>query len=118
MRRTGGLASAEPYLLAQGALDRALTKACSQATEFAKKAEALTVGPTAGFDAGMASALCGDKAGAERVIAGLQGSFPKNAAVTGYYVANLKAAMALAANDPKGALAALGSAGAYDERFR
>jgi tetratricopeptide (TPR) repeat protein len=112
---SGALVSAEPYLLAQGALDRALTKACSQATDFAKKAETLTVGPTAGFDAGMASALCGDKAGAERAIAALQQSFPKNAAVTGYYVPDLKAAMALAANDPKGALAALGSAGAYDE---
>ena len=110
-----GLVSTEPYLLAQGAVDRALTKDCGTAMEFAKKAEALAVGPTAGFDAGMASALCGDKAGAERAIATLKERFPKNAAVKGYYLADLQAAVALAANDPKGALAALGNAKTHDE---
>jgi serine/threonine protein kinase len=108
-------ASAGPYLLAQGALDRALTKTCSQAAGFASDAEKLSGGLIASFDAGMASALCGDKAGAERAIAALQQNFPHSTAVTGYYVADLQAAVALSANDAKGALAALAAAAPYDD---
>ena len=64
----------------------------------------------------MASALCGDKAGAERAIAMLKESaFPKNAAVKDYYLADLQAAVALGGHDSKGALAALESARTYDE---
>ena len=63
----------------------------------------------------MASALCGDKAGAERAVAALQQAFPHSTAVIGYYVADLRAAMALSANDAKGALAALAPAAPYDE---
>ena len=81
------------WMLAQGALDRALTKTCSQAAGFASEAEKLPGGLIASFDAGMASALCGDKAGAERAITALQQSFPHSTAVTGYYVADLQAAM-------------------------
>jgi serine/threonine-protein kinase len=107
--------SAKPYLLAQGALDRALTKACGQAAGFANDAAKLPSGLIASFNAGMASALCGDKAGAERVIAALQRAFPHSTAVTGYYVADLRAAMALSANDAKGALAALAPVAPYDD---
>jgi eukaryotic-like serine/threonine-protein kinase len=107
--------SAGPVLLAQGALDRALTKTCSQAAGFASDAEKLPGGMIASFDAGMASALCGDKAGAQRVIAALQQGFPHSTAVTGYYVADLQAAMALSANDAKDALAALAPAAPYDD---
>ncbi len=82
---------------------------------FAGEAEKLPGGLIASFDAGMASALCGDKAGAERAIAALQQSFPHSTAVTGYYVADLQAAMALSANDAKGALAALAPAAPYDD---
>ena len=107
--------SAGPYLLAQGALDRALTKTCSQAASFAGDAEKLPGGMIASFDAGMAAALCGDKDGAARAIAALQQAFPHSTAVTGYYVADLQAAMALSANDAKGALAALAPAAPYDD---
>ncbi len=95
-----GLASAEPYLLAQAALNRALTKSCSQATVFVQEAEKQPMGLTASFDAGIASALCGDKSGAERVLAELKQRFPRSTAVTGYYAADLEAALALANNDP------------------
>jgi eukaryotic-like serine/threonine-protein kinase len=107
--------SAGPYLLAQGALDRALTKTCSQAAGFASDSEKLPGGLVASFDAGMASALCGDKAGATRAIAALQQAFPHSTAVTDYYMADLQAAMALSANDAKGALAALTPAAPYDD---
>jgi serine/threonine protein kinase/tetratricopeptide (TPR) repeat protein len=104
--------AAQPYLLAQGALDRALTRTCSQSAGFASDAEK---GLIASFNAGMASALCGDKAAAERAITALKQAFPHSTAVTGYYVADLQAAMALSANDPKGALTALAQAAPYDD---
>ncbi len=107
--------SAEPYLLAQGALDRALIKACSQAAAFASDAERLPGGLIASFNAGMASALCGDKAGAERAIVALKQAFPHSTAVAGYYVADLEAATALSANDAKAALAALATTAPYDD---
>jgi serine/threonine-protein kinase len=107
--------AAQPYLLAQGALDRALTRACSQAAGFASDAEKLPVGLIASFNAGMVSALCGDNTGAERAIAALKQTFPNSTAVKGYYVADLQAAMALSVNDPKGALADLATAAPYDD---
>lgn len=67
------------------------------------------------FNGGMASALCGDKAAAEAAIAALKQAFPHSTAVTGYYVADLEAAMALAANDSQGALTALAVAAPYDD---
>ena len=112
-----GLIAAQPYLLAQAGLDRALTRSCSEALSFVKEAENenMPMGLVASFNSGMTEALCGDAAGAEQAIAGLKQSFPNSTAVDGYYVADLQAAIALEANDPKGALAALGSAAPYDQ---
>jgi len=101
--------------LAQAALDRALAKSCGQAALFATDAEKLPLGPVAGFDAGMAQALCGDESDAQRAIATLQHEHPQSTAVASYYIADLRAAMALAANDAKGALTALAAAAPYDQ---
>jgi eukaryotic-like serine/threonine-protein kinase len=108
------LASTQGYLLAEAALNRALVKSCGTAMEFAKSAEGFAEGPAAMFDTGMAEALCGDKAGAERTIEALKEGFPKSTAVMEYYIADLRAAIALGENDSKGALAALEDAAAYD----
>ncbi len=109
------LRSTQAYLLALGALDRALVGACGQATTMTKAADGLPMGSVASFNAGMASALCGDKANTERSIASLKQIYPQSTAVTGYYVADLQAAMALQAKDPKQALTVLSSAAAYDQ---
>ena len=109
------LRSTQAYLFALGALDRALVNTCIPATGFAKQVKGLPTGQVASFNAGMASALCGDKADAERTIASLKQNFPQSTAVTGYFVADLEAAMALAAKDPRQALTALSEAAAYDQ---
>lgn len=90
-------------------------KSCAAATGFAKDAERLPLGLTASFEAGMASALCGDRVDAEQTIVRLQQTYPQSTAVTGYYVADLQAALDLTANDAKGALVALAAAAPYDE---
>jgi hypothetical protein len=110
-----GLAAARASMLAFAALDRALIKSCSQAIGIANEAENLKQGMAARFDIGMAFALCGDKAGAERAIAALKAGHPESTAVNGFYVADLTAAEALSSNDTKGALAALGTASAFDQ---
>jgi serine/threonine-protein kinase len=108
------LASTAGFLLAEAALDRALVKSCGTAMEFAKRAEGLAEGAAAKFDVGLAEALCGDRAGAERVVEALKAGFPKSTVVTGYYIADLQAAVALGGNDSKGALEALKGAETYD----
>lgn len=110
-----GLAAAQRYLLAQAALDRALTHSCNEALIFAGETAKLQTGLVVIFNAGMAAALCGDKPGAERAIAVLKQNFPQSTAVTSYYVADLEGAMALEAKDPLGALAALSAAAPYDQ---
>jgi serine/threonine protein kinase/tetratricopeptide (TPR) repeat protein len=110
-----GLTAAQPTMLAQAALDRALTKSCGPAMSFAREAEKLKPGVVATFEIGMTSALCGDKAGAEGAAAALKLTYPHSSAVTGYYVADLNAAIALEGNDAKGALAALGAAASFDQ---
>ena len=112
---TAAMVPAQGYLLAQAALDRALTKSCNQAMSFAADAQKLPLGLVASFDAGMAQALCGDEVDAQKIIATLQHDYPQSTAVTSYYVADLQAAMALARNDAKGVLTALASAAPYDQ---
>jgi serine/threonine-protein kinase len=112
---SAGADSTKAYFLAQGAVDRALAKTCGQAAGFAKEANKLPMGMVASFNAGMASALCGNTSDAEKAIADLEHGYPQSTAVAGYYVSNLRAALALAANDFKGALAALADAGPYDQ---
>ena len=109
------LKSTGAYLLAQGAVDRGLSGECSQATGLATEAQSLPLGPVALFNAGMALALCGDATGAQRVVTELQQQYPHSTAVTNYYLADLRGAMALRAKDPKAALAALADAAPYDQ---
>ena len=86
-------------MLSQAALDRALAGACSQAMRFVDEAKSMQGGAEATFNEGMAAALCGDQATADKAIAALQQSYPQSDAVKGYYVPDLKAALALRNKD-------------------
>jgi eukaryotic-like serine/threonine-protein kinase len=98
-----GLASASASMLAQGALDNALAGLCSDAIELANDSEAYPRGVEAVFDAGMARALCGDRAGSDQAIAALQ-AFPHNTLVAQYYLPNLQAAQMFHFGQPTEAL--------------
>jgi serine/threonine-protein kinase len=110
-----GLASTQAYLLAQGALDRALAESCTISLEMVNEVRRLPKGPVASFNAGMAAALCGDETYAEKAIAGLRQDFPQNTAVQQYYVPELQAAAALGVNEPARALQGLIALGQYDQ---
>ena len=109
-----GLQSSGAFLLAQGALNRALAQDCAPALDMARQSAAQPQGITALFNAGMAQALCGDTADAQHAIATLTQTYPQSTAATGYYLPDLKAAIALHANDPVAALDALKSARSSD----
>jgi eukaryotic-like serine/threonine-protein kinase len=109
------LASTEAYMLAQGALDRALTENCTVALEMVNEVRSLPMGPVARFNAGMAAALCGDQTYAEKTIAGLEQSFPRSSMVTQYDLPELQAAAALGVSEPGKALQALSDDGAHDQ---
>lgn len=113
-----GLNSVQASLLSQAALDRALTKSCGPALGFAHQAvglPAISGGLVASFHAGLAAGLCGDAAGAQQAVAALKTNFPTSTAVTGYYLAELQAAILLQQDDAKGALSALGAAAPSDQ---
>jgi len=112
--RLKDMASTKNYVLAQAALDRALTGGCAQAKLVAAEGSSENAGVTALFDFGMAAALCGDRTGAERTIRDLKDRFPQNVAVVQYLTPNLRAAEAIAAKDPALALDALAGLGQYD----
>jgi eukaryotic-like serine/threonine-protein kinase len=114
LRAVPALESTRSHVLAEAALDRALAGNCSLALPFAGEALAQAAGPEARFDAGMADALCGQVAQAQKVIDGLQQSYPKNTAVVGYYLPNLHAALALEAKDAEASLSALAGPNQYD----
>jgi serine/threonine-protein kinase len=90
-QRTEGLASASASMLAQGALDNALAANCADAKELAKTSQMQQQGAEAIFNAGMASALCGDKAASDGAISALQ-VFPHNTLVAQYYLPSILAA--------------------------
>ena len=125
-RPGGGPAVGGAWLLAQGALDRALVGAlagaaagerageCGAALAMARAAESASQGMTTTFNAGTAAALCGDRALAESAIRTLNGDLPQASAVSGYYLPDLKAALALGERDPRAALDALKAAQPYD----
>jgi tRNA A-37 threonylcarbamoyl transferase component Bud32/tetratricopeptide (TPR) repeat protein len=98
------LVSTQAYMLAQGALDRALAENCSVALEMISSARNLQKGPVATFNGGMAAALCGDYTYAEKVVIESQGKFPRNTDMIQYYVPELEAAAELGANEPTRAL--------------
>ena len=113
-RGVPALDSTRSHLLAEAALDRALTGGCGQAISFAGESLAQAAGPEATFDAGMAAALCGDTGHAQKTIDTLRQDYPKNSSVTGYYLPDLQAALALEAKDAPGALSALAGSSQYD----
>jgi serine/threonine protein kinase/tetratricopeptide (TPR) repeat protein len=98
------LESTQAYLLAQGALDRALTENCGVALEMVGEVRDLHKGPIANFHAGLAAALCGDRTYADKVNAELQQKFPKSTMVARYYVPELEAAADIGVNEPGRAL--------------
>jgi eukaryotic-like serine/threonine-protein kinase len=105
--QTPELGSTQASMLAQGALDRALTEDCSVALEMANEARGLPKGPIASFHAGMAAALCGDKTYADKTVVELQQSFPRNTRVEQSYVPELEAAAEIGVNEPAKALQVL-----------
>jgi tetratricopeptide (TPR) repeat protein len=109
------LVSTEAYMLAQGALDRALAEHCAVALEMVSEVRSLPMGPVASFNAGMAAALCGDKTYAQKAIVGLQESFPRNSDVAQYYVPELEAAADIGVNEPAKALPILMETRAQEE---
>jgi len=120
--RTAATASAEQdlsgtqaYLLAQGALDRALAESCTAALQMADEVRSLPKGVIASFNAGMAAALCGDEPYAERTIVALQQEFPQSTAVTQYYVPELHAAAEIGVNEPTKSIQTLTDLSKYDE---
>ena len=110
------LKSAAAYLLAQGAIDRALLGECAAALAMVNNAEApgLPAGPVALFHLGMSQALCGASAGANQKLALLQQRFPQSFVVNGFYKANLLAALALVSRAPAEALNQLQPARPFD----
>jgi eukaryotic-like serine/threonine-protein kinase len=109
-----GLASTQSSMLAQGALDRALAESCTVALAMVNGVKNLPKGPVASFNAGMAAALCGDEPYAEKTIAALRQSYPKNTAVAQYYIPQLQAAAELGVNEPTKALQSLIALGQFD----
>jgi serine/threonine protein kinase/tetratricopeptide (TPR) repeat protein len=110
----GVTAASQGWLLAQGALDRALAGECANALDMAQLAEDTSQGMIGTFNTGMAAALCGDQDLAMRDIEDLKHDFPNASALTGYYLPDLNAALALAKHDPAAVLEALKPAAAFD----
>jgi serine/threonine-protein kinase len=109
------LASTQASMLAQGALDRALTESCTVALEMVDDVKSLPKGPVASFNAGMAAALCGDQQDVENAITVLQQRYPHSTAVTQWYVPELQAAAEIGANEPQKALDTLSALQQYDQ---
>ena len=112
--RDEDLQSAGAFLLAQAALDRALIGSCGDGEAMALEADDLKQGMIALFNSGMAHALCGNTARARQISKELQDGFPQSFAVTGFYLADLQAAIALHESDPQAALDALKPARQFD----
>ncbi len=102
-------------MLAQAALDRALTENCKVALMLVDELKSLAIGPAASFNAGMAAALCGDQLYSEKTVVRLQQSYPQNTAMTQYYVPQLQAAAEIGVNQPAKALDSLVALRQYDE---
>ncbi len=104
--RNKDLASAGTTMLAQGALDDALAENCAEALELADESREQSRGAKAVFYSGMASALCGDKNGADRAMTELR-SFLNNTLVAESYMPDLQAAQLLRSKQSAAALEAL-----------
>ncbi|MDE3104082.1 MAG: protein kinase [Acidobacteriota bacterium] len=113
--RNQPLKGAEGALLANGALDRALAGSCGPANDLVRLASTVELGELAEFNSGIAAALCGNRQFAEAAERRLKQDYPESVAVSGYYAADLEAAMALSARSSRDALTALATASAYDQ---
>ena len=111
---TKGLDSTGAFLLAQGALDHALAGDCNDGLTMARESDDLPQGLTSLFNSGMADALCGNVPRAREIENELRQGYPQSFAVTGFYLADLQAALALQAGDPAAALDALKPARQFD----
>ena len=109
-----GLGSASAFMLAQGAIDRALLGDCKEGIALAHESADHPQGMNTVFNAGVAEALCGDGVHAEQIIQRLQQSFPQSFAVRGFYLPDLKAALALHDGNPSAALNILQPARQFD----
>ena len=109
-----GLESAAGFLLAQGAIDRALIGDCVEGLAMAHEADASPEGITALFNVGMTEALCGNRVRAEQAVNQLQQMYPQSFAVKSYYIADIQAGMALHDKDATAALDSLTAARQYD----
>ena len=108
------LASAAAFLLAQGALDRALAGDCAAGLALARESAASPQGMAALYNSGMAAALCGDAASARAIADTLQHTYPQSFNVNSFYLADIAAAIELQANDPAAALDSLKPARQFD----
>ena len=108
------LQSASAFLLSQAAFDRALLGDCPTGLAFNKEADSHPEGMIALFNVGMAAALCGDSARATAAAGQLQQTYPQSFAVRGFYIADIKAGIALHDQDPTAALDLLKPAQQYD----
>jgi eukaryotic-like serine/threonine-protein kinase len=109
------LSGTQAYLLAQGALDRALAESCTAALAMADEVRSMSKGAVASFNAGMAAALCGDEPYAEKTVLALRQNFPQNTAVAQYYVPELQAAAEIGVNEPAKGIQTLIDLSQYDE---
>jgi eukaryotic-like serine/threonine-protein kinase len=109
-----GLTSTEGSMLAQGALNRALTENCTMALDLVHQAKPLPMGPVASFHAGMAAALCGDQSYAGNIAVRMQHAYPQSNVVTQLYVPLLQATAQLGINEPVKALEQLSTLSAND----
>lgn len=115
MANVASMQSAQASMLAQAALDRALTENCDRALAMANEVNGMQRGPEASYHAAMAAGLCGNKNFADKAIASLQQNFPQNVAVGQYYAPELAAAADIGINDPVSALQLLMGLGGYDQ---
>ena len=109
------LSSARAYLLAQGALDRALAGDCASALNLIRESVGLSRGPAAQFRHGMAAALCGEHAETERSIAGLEQLGSGITPTVRYGPTELRAALMIADKSPAAALDLLAEVEPQDE---
>ena len=111
---TAGLNPSKAFLLAQGALNRALIGDCKSALALMQDALTLPHGHRAGFNIGMTAAFCGNGLVAATMLEELARSRTLSTAAREYMVPDLKAATALHAGDPSAALGELQATGTYD----
>jgi eukaryotic-like serine/threonine-protein kinase len=109
------LDGAPAAFLAQGALNRALVGVCVPASAMLHEALRAPHGTEASFEIGMAAALCGEPAVAGESLTALESGSPRNSAVWGFYVPDLKAVLAVESGDPQTALAAMEGSRWFEE---